>query len=50
MVDQLREVDRLTVEEMGISLLQMMENAGRSLAEQARRILGGDGWWSPARI
>lgn len=41
-VDQMREVDRLTVDEMGISLLQMMENAGRSLAEQARRMLGGD--------
>ncbi len=41
-VDQMREVDRLTVDEMGITLLQMMENAGRSLAEQARRMLGGD--------
>ncbi len=41
-VDQMRAVDRLTVDEMGISLLQMMENAGRSLAEQARRMLGGD--------
>ncbi len=41
-VDQMREVDRLMVEEMGISLLQMMENAGRALAEQARRMLGGD--------
>jgi len=41
-VDQMREVDRLMVEEMGISLLQMMENAGRALAEQARRTLGGD--------
>jgi NAD(P)H-hydrate epimerase len=41
-VDQMREVDRLMVDEMGISLLQMMENAGRSLAEQGRRMLGGD--------
>jgi NAD(P)H-hydrate epimerase len=41
-VDQMREVDRLMVEETGISLLQMMENAGRGLAEQARRMLGGD--------
>ena len=41
-VDQMREVDRLTVAGMGIGLLQMMENAGRSLAEQARRMLGGD--------
>jgi len=41
-VDQMREVDRLMVEEMGIVLLQMMENAGRTLAEQARRMLAGD--------
>ncbi len=40
-VDQMREVDRLAVEEYGISLLQMMENAGRSLAELARRYAGG---------
>ncbi len=38
--DQMREVDRLMVDEMGMSLLQMMENAGRSLAEQACRMLG----------
>ncbi|MDH3730433.1 MAG: NAD(P)H-hydrate epimerase [Acidimicrobiia bacterium] len=30
--DQMREVDRLMIEGAGISLLQMMENAGRSLA------------------
>ena len=40
--DQMREVDRLMVETFGISLLQMMENAGRSLAELARRRLGGN--------
>ena len=40
-VDQMREVDRLAVEEYGISLLQMMENAGRSLAELARQYAGG---------
>lgn len=39
--DQMREVDRLMVEEYGITLLQMMENAGRALAEQARFMLGG---------
>lgn len=39
---QMREVDRLTIEEAGISLLQMMENAGRCLAIQAREMLGGD--------
>jgi len=39
---QMRQVDRLMVEAYGISLLQMMENAGRHLAELARRMLGGD--------
>jgi NAD(P)H-hydrate epimerase len=41
-VDQMREVDRLMVEELEIELLQMMENAGRALAEQARRLLDGN--------
>ena len=35
------EVDRLMIEEYQISLVQMMENAGRNLAELARRKLGG---------
>jgi NAD(P)H-hydrate epimerase len=39
---QMRQVDRLMVEAYGISLPQMMENAGRHLAELARRMLGGD--------
>ena len=38
---QMAEVDRLMVEAYGILLIQMMENAGRNLAEQARRMLGG---------
>lgn len=38
---QMIEVDRLMVEEWHISLIQMMENAGRNLAELARRLLGG---------
>ena len=37
---QMIEVDRLMIEQYGITLLQMMENAGRNLAEQARRMLG----------
>jgi NAD(P)H-hydrate epimerase len=41
-VDQMRDVDRLMMEEMEISLLQMMENAGRALAAQARQMMGGD--------
>jgi NAD(P)H-hydrate epimerase len=41
--DQMRDVDRLMVDEYGIVLLQMMENAGRGLARLARdRFLGGD--------
>jgi NAD(P)H-hydrate epimerase len=40
-VAQMREVDRLMVDELGISLVRMMENAGRNLAVLARRFLGG---------
>ncbi len=40
---QMVEVDRAMIEDAGISLVQMMENAGRALAEVARRrFLGGD--------
>ena len=39
--EQMVEVDRLMIEEYGILLIQMMENAGRNLAEMARRMLGG---------
>ena len=41
-VEQMREVDRLMIDELHIDLLQMMENGGRALAEQARRLVGGD--------
>jgi NAD(P)H-hydrate epimerase len=41
--DQMREVDRIMVEEIGIDLTKMMEHAGRSLAEVAR---GEAGWKS----
>jgi NAD(P)H-hydrate epimerase len=37
---QMAEVDRLMIERYGISLIQMMENAGKNLAELARRRLG----------
>lgn len=36
---QMIEVDRLMIEEWGINLIQMMENAGRNLAELAKRLL-----------
>lgn len=39
--DEMRELDRIAVEELGLTLERMMENAGRSLAELARRLLGG---------
>lgn len=39
---QMVEVDRLMVEEYGIQLIQMMENAGRDLALLARSLLEND--------
>lgn len=39
-VPQMREVDRIAVEEYGITLPQMMENAGRTLAELTVDIFG----------
>lgn len=38
---QMREVDRIMVEDLGISILQMMENAGRAFAELTRIQLSG---------
>jgi NAD(P)H-hydrate epimerase len=38
--DQMREVDRIAVEEFGLGILQMMENAGRNLAENVMDMLG----------
>jgi NAD(P)H-hydrate epimerase len=40
---QMREVDRIAMEETGPNLFQMMENAGRNLARLAMDLLG-DGW------
>ncbi|MFC7157266.1 NAD(P)H-hydrate epimerase [Halomarina halobia] len=40
--DEMREVDRVATEEVGLGLLQMMENAGRNLAS-AVRATGADG-------
>ncbi len=41
--DQMREVDRIAMEETGPNLFQMMENAGRNFALQAIEVLG-NGW------
>jgi NAD(P)H-hydrate epimerase len=47
---EMRDVDRVAVEEFGVSLLQMMENAGRNLAQTVREtgpdpvvVLAGNG-------
>jgi NAD(P)H-hydrate repair Nnr-like enzyme with NAD(P)H-hydrate epimerase domain len=45
---QMREVDRIAVEETGPSLYQMMENAGRNLALLAMQLL--DGGWERAKV
>lgn len=39
--EQMVEVDRLMIEDYGIELIQMMENAGSNLAELTSRMLGG---------
>ena len=41
--DQMREIDRIAVEDTGPNLFQMMENAGRNLALQSIKLLG-TGW------
>jgi NAD(P)H-hydrate epimerase len=46
--DQMREVDRIAMEETGPNLFQMMENAGRNLALLAIEVLGRG--WEKARI
>lgn len=40
--DEMREIDRVAVEAMGLQLLQMMENAGRTLAWHVRELRDGD--------
>lgn len=35
LTDQMREIDDIMINKLGISLLQMMENAGRNLARLA---------------
>jgi len=39
--EQMVEVDRIVAQQYGIKILQMMENAGRSLARVCRFMLGG---------
>jgi NAD(P)H-hydrate epimerase len=46
--EQMREIDRIAIEETGPNLFQMMENAGRSLATLTIDLLGTD--WREAKI
>jgi len=46
--EQMREVDRIAVEETGPNLYQMMENAGRNLALLAIQLLGRN--WHTAEV
>ena len=41
--DAMREVDRIAMEVFNLGILQMMENAGRNLAENAQDMLGQSG-------
>jgi len=45
---QMREVDRIAIEETGPNLFQMMENAGRNLARLAIDVLGDP--WQDAKV
>lgn len=46
--DQMREIDRIAIEETGPNLFQMMENAGRNLALTALRMVGSR--WSEEKV
>lgn len=46
--EQMREVDRIAIEETGPNLFQMMENAGRNLAELSLELLGDE--WRKAKV
>ena len=46
--EQMREIDRVAIDETGPNLFQMMENAGRNLALQVMEILGVG--WNTARV
>src|SRR5215207_5122513 len=45
--DEMRQVDRVMIEDLGIELIQMMENAGLHLAELARSLARS--WFSRLR-
>lgn len=39
-VQEMRRIDELTVRHFGVEIIQMMENAGRAVASQAREMVG----------
>jgi len=41
-LEQMKEIDRIAIEELGPNLYQMMENAGRNLSELSIKVLGED--------
>lgn len=49
-VEEMREIDRVAVDETGPSLLQMMENAGSELAACALDMLDARGGWRGRRV
>ena len=48
--EQMRRIDEVAVQEFGIDLLQMMENAGRNLARHAMDMLGSESSKAPILI
>ena len=48
--EQMRRIDEVAAQEFGIDLLQMMENAGRNLAQQAMDMLGSEPSKAPILI
>ncbi|MGD9144233.1 MAG: NAD(P)H-hydrate epimerase, partial [Anaerolineae bacterium] len=40
--EQMREIDRIAMEDFSLGILQMMENAGRNLAQNVMDMLGAD--------
>ena len=40
--EQMRKVDRIAVEDFGLGILQMMENADRNLAQHVMAMLDGE--------
>ena len=46
--DQMREIDRIAIEDTGPNLFQMMENADRNVPEMALECLGTN--WRHARV